>query len=195
MFFTPTRSQNGLLTTDSQFYPGGYFPCGFNGVVEKNQRATPKKPIIKKPLNAFMLFMKEMRQSVIEECTLKESAAINQILGRKWHALDRSEQAKYYEMAKKEKELHAQKYPGWSARDNYAMSSKKKKRRLENQDSTASSDSDSSRPIKKSDSKSFSSSAMRELSMNGGDHNHHHHPFSPLTNDFSRVNNMSITSL
>jgi len=30
-----------------------------------------------------MLFMKEKRQRVIEECTLKESAAINQILGRK----------------------------------------------------------------------------------------------------------------
>jgi len=30
-----------------------------------------------------MLFMKEMRQHVIDECTLKESAAINQILGRK----------------------------------------------------------------------------------------------------------------
>ena len=42
-----------------------------------------KKPHIKKPLNAFMLFMKEMRAKVIEECTLKESAAINQILGRK----------------------------------------------------------------------------------------------------------------
>lgn len=27
--------------------------------------------------------MKEMRQKVIDECTLKESAAINQILGRK----------------------------------------------------------------------------------------------------------------
>jgi len=38
---------------------------------------------VKKPLNAFMLFMKEMRQRVIDECTLKESAAINQILGRK----------------------------------------------------------------------------------------------------------------
>ena len=38
---------------------------------------------VKKPLNAFMLFMKEKRQRVIEECTLKESAAINQILGRK----------------------------------------------------------------------------------------------------------------
>ncbi|XP_025090136.1 protein pangolin, isoforms A/H/I/S-like isoform X1 [Pomacea canaliculata] len=86
---------------------------------------------VKKPLNAFMLFMKEMRPKVIAECTLKESAAINQILGRKWHALDRSEQAKYYEMARKEKDLHMQLYPGWSARDNYAAHNKKKKRKKE----------------------------------------------------------------
>lgn len=46
-----------------------------------------------------------------------------------WHALDRSEQAKYYEMARKEKELHLQLYPGWSARDNYAAHQKKKKRK------------------------------------------------------------------
>ena len=38
---------------------------------------------IKKPLNAFMLYMKEMRPVVQAECTLKESAAINQLLGRR----------------------------------------------------------------------------------------------------------------
>ena len=42
-----------------------------------------KEPHIKKPLNAFMLYMKEMRPIVQQECTLKESAAINQILGRR----------------------------------------------------------------------------------------------------------------
>ena len=42
-----------------------------------------KKDHIKKPLNAFMLYMKEMRPVVQAECTLKESAAINQILGRR----------------------------------------------------------------------------------------------------------------
>ena len=42
-----------------------------------------KQPHIKKPLNAFMLFMKEHRAEVVAECTLKESAAINQILGKK----------------------------------------------------------------------------------------------------------------
>ena len=42
-----------------------------------------KKVHVKKPLNAFMLYMKEMRSKVISECTLKESAAINQILGKR----------------------------------------------------------------------------------------------------------------
>lgn len=106
-----------------------------------------KRPHIKKPLNAFMLYMKEMRAKVVAECTLKESAAINQILGRRvsgtgwceslqlymcvcvyqafdifcpqWHSLSREEQAKYYELARKERQLHSQLYPGWSARDNY----------------------------------------------------------------------------
>ena len=45
--------------------------------------AKKKDPHIKKPLNAFMLYMKEMRPVVQSECTLKESAAINQILGRR----------------------------------------------------------------------------------------------------------------
>lgn len=38
---------------------------------------------------------------------------------KQWHALSREEQAKYYELARKERQLHMQLYPGWSARDNY----------------------------------------------------------------------------
>lgn len=48
-----------------------------------SKKEEDKKPHIKKPLNAFMLYMKEMRAKVVAECTLKESAAINQILGRR----------------------------------------------------------------------------------------------------------------
>ena len=51
--------------------------------VEKESPGKKKEPHIKKPLNAFMLYMKEMRPRVQAECTLKESAAINQILGRR----------------------------------------------------------------------------------------------------------------
>ncbi|XP_015203014.1 transcription factor 7-like 2 isoform X2 [Lepisosteus oculatus] len=101
----------------------------------KKEEEKKKQPHIKKPLNAFMLYMKEMRAKVVAECTLKESAAINQILGRRWHALSREEQAKYYELARKERQLHMQLYPGWSARDNYTgnQQGKKKKRKRDKQ--------------------------------------------------------------
>ncbi|CAF1048683.1 unnamed protein product [Rotaria sordida] len=95
-----------------------------------------KKSHIKKPLNAFMLFMKEQRAQVVQECTLRESAAINQILGRKWHELDRNVQQKYYDMARDERMKHMQLYPGWSARDNYGVRKKrgnKGKKREKNQ--------------------------------------------------------------
>ncbi|XP_040582396.1 uncharacterized protein [Lepeophtheirus salmonis] len=94
----------------------------------KSAAKKSKEPHIKKPLNAFMLYMKEMRPVVQSECTLKESAAINQILGRRWHSLSKEEQAKYYELARIERNDHMAKYPGWSARDNYAKLKKKKKR-------------------------------------------------------------------
>ncbi|MEQ2243532.1 hypothetical protein ILYODFUR_007928 [Ilyodon furcidens] len=80
---------------------------------------------VKKPLNAFMLYMKEMRHQVQQEGREKESSAINRILGRKWHALSRSEQSKYYDLAQKERLLHMQLYPGWSARDNYGKRKRK----------------------------------------------------------------------
>lgn len=48
-----------------------------------------------------------------------------------WHSLTRDEQAKYYEKARHERQLHMQLYPGWSARDNYGYGTKKKKRKKE----------------------------------------------------------------
>eukprot|EP00112_Aurelia_sp_Birch-Aquarium-sp1_P004890 Seg1552.4 transcript_id=Seg1552.4/GoldUCD/mRNA.D3Y31 product="Protein pangolin isoforms A/H/I/S" protein_id=Seg1552.4/GoldUCD/D3Y31 len=123
----PMGPQNaGVISYVTQVGPGFHpqVPGDHKGGKDKRSLAH-----VKKPLNAFMLYMKEMRPKIAAECTLKESAAINQILGKRWHALDRSEQAKYYEMARKERALHMQLYPGWSARDNYAVLGKKKKRR------------------------------------------------------------------
>ncbi|KAI8425725.1 hypothetical protein MSG28_011517 [Choristoneura fumiferana] len=138
----------GLARTPMYPFPGGTYPypmlspemsqvaasCGGSdkpneSTASNNSKEQNKKPHIKKPLNAFMLYMKEMRAKVVAECTLKESAAINQILGRRWHSLSREEQAKYYEKARQERQLHMQLYPGWSARDNYGYGSKKKKRK------------------------------------------------------------------
>ncbi|KAJ8934667.1 hypothetical protein NQ314_013233 [Rhamnusium bicolor] len=154
---TSNKILNNLL--DKKSYSSYKFPTGFDALIKNEMQADKiegkpikgsqmdhknnidgknnqdsnekKKPHIKKPLNAFMLYMKEMRAKVVAECTLKESAAINQILGRRWHSLSREEQAKYYEKARQERQLHMQLYPGWSARDNYGYGTKKKKRKKE----------------------------------------------------------------
>ena len=56
---------------------------GLRPAEDKENMAAKKENHIKKPLNAFMLYMREMRPIVQAECALKESAAINQILGRR----------------------------------------------------------------------------------------------------------------
>ncbi|XP_070595345.1 transcription factor 7 isoform X3 [Erythrolamprus reginae] len=123
------------LTSPSGKQEMDHYDRSMKSQSEPKREKEAKKPTIKKPLNAFMLYMKEMRAKVIAECTLKESAAINQILGRRWHALSREEQAKYYELARKERQLHMQLYPGWSARDNYGK--KKRRTREKQQDSNS----------------------------------------------------------
>ncbi|XP_053730031.1 transcription factor 7-like 1-A isoform X2 [Synchiropus splendidus] len=100
---------------------------------QQQQQQQQQQLHIKKPLNAFMLFMRDQRPHVVAECSVKESATINQILGQRWHSLSKEEQSKYYDLARKERLLHSKLYPGWSARDNYG---RKKKRKRPKNDST-----------------------------------------------------------
>lgn len=102
-------------------------------VERQSQREDEKKPHIKKPLNAFMLYMRDERPKVVSQCQVKESATINQILGQRWHSLSKEEQSKYYEMARKERLIHSKLYPGWSARDNYGKRKKRKRAKSETQ--------------------------------------------------------------
>lgn len=97
----------------------------------KSESRFQKERHIKKPLNAFMWYMKENRPKLMEELDYKErqSAELNKELGRRWHDLPKEEQARYYTLAKEDREQHMQKYPGWSARENYAINKKKKKKR------------------------------------------------------------------
>ncbi|XP_054468469.1 transcription factor 7-like 1-B [Anoplopoma fimbria] len=113
--------------------PGGSSQPGRSMPDVQQNREEEKKPHIKKPLNAFMLYMREERPKVVAQCKVKESATINQILGQRWHSLSKEEQAKYYELARKERLLHSKLYPGWSARDNYGKKKKRKRAKSETQ--------------------------------------------------------------
>ncbi|XP_029940287.1 LOW QUALITY PROTEIN: transcription factor 7-like 1-B [Salarias fasciatus] len=113
---------------ESSRQPAGKAAGGARGSREtrRTRREEDRKPHIKKPLNAFMLYMREERARVVRECNVKESATINQILGQRWHSLTKEEQAKYYELARKERLAHLKQYPGWSARDNYGEEEEKR---------------------------------------------------------------------
>ncbi|XP_028276300.1 transcription factor 7-like 1 [Parambassis ranga] len=87
------------------------------------------QPYIRKPRNAFMLFLKEQRHKVSAEKGIRNSAAVNAAVGQKWNALSKEEQARYYEEAEAERRFHAQLYPGWSTADNYGQKRKRVRRR------------------------------------------------------------------
>ncbi|RVE64437.1 hypothetical protein OJAV_G00126000 [Oryzias javanicus] len=93
----------------------------------RTKRATEQQfrsqPYIKKPPNAFMLFLKEQRATVPAELK-SNSSAVNKLLGEKWSLLSEEQKAKYFNQADEEKRLHAQQHPDWSSSDNYG----KKKR-------------------------------------------------------------------
>lgn len=57
--------------------------CRKSMVDGQQEKEDAKKPHIKKPLNAFMLYMREERPKVVAQCKVKESATINQILGQR----------------------------------------------------------------------------------------------------------------
>ncbi|XP_019963250.1 transcription factor 7-like 1-B isoform X2 [Paralichthys olivaceus] len=113
------------------------------------EKEDEKKPHIKKPLNAFMLYMREERPKVVAQCNVKESATINQILGQRWHSLSKEEQSKFYELARQERLLHSKLYPGWSARDNYGKKKKRKRTKSETQFEAPAADEDFSPQLKR----------------------------------------------
>ncbi|KAE8295687.1 Lymphoid enhancer-binding factor 1 [Larimichthys crocea] len=80
---------------------------------------------IKKPPNAFMIYMKEQRANVEAELNTRGSAAVNTVLGQRWKSLTKEEQDKYYEQAQNLKEIHVQQHPEWSNKNNYGKKKKK----------------------------------------------------------------------
>ena len=56
--------------------------AGIGTVSQEDWAITEPEIYIKKPLNAFMLFIKEMKPKIVPKCTQNQSASINQILGR-----------------------------------------------------------------------------------------------------------------
>ncbi|XP_075884683.1 transcription factor 7-like 1-A [Nelusetta ayraudi] len=63
----------------------------------------------------------------MEDLKIRDSAALNAVLGKMRRSLSKEEQDGYYEKARVEKELHSQQHPGWSATFNYGRSKRMKR--------------------------------------------------------------------
>ncbi|XP_061906798.1 transcription factor 7-like isoform X1 [Entelurus aequoreus] len=68
----------------------------------RRRKRHEKEDHIKKPPNAFMMFLKENRQSVAAGMNVKRSTEVNTILGQIWRSMTMDEQNKYYIMADEE---------------------------------------------------------------------------------------------
>ncbi|KAL7401655.1 hypothetical protein ABVT39_002726 [Epinephelus coioides] len=88
---------------------------------KREKEQSNERPYVKKPLNAFMLFLKEHRAKAGAELQGRGSAAINTVLGQIWNSLTKEEQAKYFRQAETERVLHAQRHPEWSPSDNFLL--------------------------------------------------------------------------
>ncbi|XP_054646394.1 lymphoid enhancer-binding factor 1-like isoform X2 [Dunckerocampus dactyliophorus] len=137
-------SQNPVGVMNSQLLYD-YGPCSYSSPLaptssmrRKRKPATQEdgRSYIKKPPNAFMVFMKEQRPIVKAKFVNKDSANVNKVLGQMWKSLTRMEQEKYFQEAESLNQIHASMYPHWSCRDNYG------KKRKRNWGKTATSTSD-----------------------------------------------------
>ncbi|XP_034031345.1 transcription factor 7-like 1 [Thalassophryne amazonica] len=96
------------------------------GVEAAGAAESQKTKYVKKPANAFMIYMRVERQGAVARYKVTDSAQVNQLLGKEWKNLTNNEKAKYYKMAEEEKALHSQMNPNWSFKDNYRKRAKKR---------------------------------------------------------------------
>ncbi|XP_028298116.1 transcription factor 7-like [Gouania willdenowi] len=96
--------------------------------VSRNEVIVTKEPYIKKPPNAFMLFLKQNRAAAEAELGVRTSAVVNKHLGERWRALSPELKGLYNAEATLHAFIHLSKNPGWTNKINYRN---KRKRRDE----------------------------------------------------------------
>ncbi|XP_028308517.1 transcription factor 7-like 2 [Gouania willdenowi] len=88
-------------------------------VKKPKEKKVAEGPYIKKPLNAFMLFLKENRKSAEKELGMRTSAEVNKFLSQSWKSLSAKKKEKFTGKAKEHSLLHSIANPGWTSKINY----------------------------------------------------------------------------
>lgn len=121
----PTQGQNNQGRTDGHKLNGHtngnvkYYYKTCNTINEnekddvKSETVGKKREHIRRPMNAFMLFSKELRGEVHKANPKKDNRSVSKLLGEMWNGLSDAKKAHFQKQAADLKEKHYKDYPDW----------------------------------------------------------------------------------
>ncbi|KII70373.1 Protein pangolin, isoforms A/H/I/S [Thelohanellus kitauei] len=128
-YMTPNSMAHNNIGHQIIKYPPGFESNHNLRYAQENLAPSQNHEHIKKPLNAFMLYMREVRSEVLKEVPHKDSTLINTIIGERWQKLTEEEKVVYFEKAKEERERHKIMYPQYNPREHYNQNAKRRRKR------------------------------------------------------------------